>query len=123
MRKAALLAAFLVATSAAAADNVPVFTRSGMEEAALPWRFVDSPIKPVDTRRVRWHLGWVEFKTPIGGFRLIYLPIMPPMHGTYPSPDWQGIPNAFVMTGMQIPQKPPKEKEPKTAIEVKKDDD
>jgi hypothetical protein len=109
--------------TAAAADNKPVvFTKSGMEEAALPWRFVDSPIHPVDTRRVRWHLGWVELKTPLGAFRLIYLPIMPPLRYNYPSHDWNEMPNAFVMTGMQIPQRPAKEDAPKTAIEVKRDD-
>ena len=123
MRKAGVFLLLMMATAAAAADNVPVFTRSGMEEAALPWRFVDSPIKPVDTRRVRWHVGWVELKTPIGGFRLIYFPIMPPIPGSYGSRNWQGIPNAFDLTNLQIPQKPPKEKDPKTAIEVKRDDD
>src|SRR3954454_18450262 len=68
VRKSAIGAALLVFSmlaTAAAADNKPVvFTKSGIEEAALPWRFVDSPIKPVDTRRVRWHFGWVELKTP-----------------------------------------------------------
>ena len=125
MRKSVIGAALLVLSLAmpAAADNKPVvFTKSGMEEAALPWRFVDSPIQPVDARRVRWHVGWVELKTPIGAFRLIYLPLMPPMHGTYPSRDWQEMPNPFVMTNMQIPQRPQKEDVPKTAIEVKKDE-
>lgn len=126
MRKSAIGVALLVLSlmaTAAAADNRPVvFTKSGMEEAALPWRFVDSPIQPVDTRRVRWHVGWVELKTPIGAFRLIYLPLMPPLHGTYPSRDWQEIPNAFAMTNMQIPQRPAKEDVPKTAIEIKKDE-
>ena len=126
MRKSAIGAALLVlslAMTAAAADNKPVtFTKSGMEEAAYPWRFVDGPITPVDTRRVRWHFGWVEVKTPIGGFRLIYLPLMPPLHYNYPSPDWNEMPNAFVMTGMQIPQRPQKEDPPQTSIEIKRDD-
>jgi hypothetical protein len=112
-----------LAITAAAADNKPVtFTKSGMEEAAYPWRFVDSPISPVDARRVRWHFGWVEVKTPIGGFRLIYLPLMMPLHGAPGSRDWNQIPNAFELTNMQIPQRPPKEDPPQTSIEIKRDD-
>jgi len=99
-----------MAATAAAAENAPVvFTKSGMEEAALPWRFVDSPITPVDTRRVRWHFGWVEVKTRFGAFRLIYLPIAAPLAGSPGSRNWNEMPNAFELTGMQIPQKPPKE--------------
>jgi hypothetical protein len=113
VRKSAIGAALLVlaiAATAAAAENAPVvFTKSGMEEAALPWRFVDSPIKPVDTRRVRWHFGWVEIKTRLGAFRLIYLPIAAPLGGSPGSRNWNEMPNAFELTGMQIPQKPPKE--------------
>jgi hypothetical protein len=124
VRKASLFAALFLtmAAAAAAAEKAPVFTRSGMEEAALPWRYVDSPIHPVDARRVRWYAGWVEFKTPIGPFRLIYLPIMRPLPGTFGSRNWQGTPNAFDLTNMRIPERPPKEEEPKTAIDVKKDD-
>ncbi len=123
VRKSGLFAALLLAIAAAApaADKTPVFTRSGMEEAALPWRYVDSPIHPIDPRRVRWHAGWVEFKTPIGPFRLIYLPIMAPLPGAFGSRNWQGTPNAFDLTNMQIPQRPPKEDEPKTEIEIKKE--
>lgn len=117
-----MIAALLLAATAAAAENTPVFTRSGMEEAALPWRYVDSPIKPVDTRRVRWHVGWVELKTRFGGFRLIYLPIMPPIPGTFGSRNWQGTPNAFDVLNVQIPQRPPKEKDAKTAIEIKREE-
>ena len=123
MRKSAIGAALLLlamAATAAAAENAPVvFTKTGMEEAALPWRFVDSPIKPVDTRRMRWGFGWVEIKTRFGAFRLIYLPITPPLDGSPGSRNWNEMPNAFVLTGMQIPQKPPKEDDPKTAIDVK----
>lgn len=126
MRKSAIGAALLVfsmAATAAAADNKPVvFTKSGIEEAALPWRFVDSPIKPVDTRRVRWHFGYVELKTPLGALRLIYLPLMPPMHGAPGSRDWNQIPNAFELTNTQIPQRPAKEDVPRSAIEVELDE-
>jgi hypothetical protein len=119
-----LFAALLlgVAVTAAAADNAPVFTRSGMEEAALPWRYIDSPIHPVDARRVRWYAGWVELKTPIGPLRLIYLPLMRPLPGSFGSRNWQGTPNAFDLTNMRIPLPPPKEEEPKTSIEIKKDE-
>ncbi|HKS21925.1 MAG TPA: hypothetical protein VJZ76_03940 [Thermoanaerobaculia bacterium] len=124
MRKSGWFAAVLLAIAAAAtaADKTPVFTRSGMEEAALPWRYVDSPIHPIDGRRVRWHVGWVELKTPIGPFRLIYLPLMAPLNGSFGSRNWQGTPNAFDLTNMQIPQRPPKEEEPKTSIEIKKEE-
>ena len=127
MRKSAIGAALLalsLAATAAAADNKPVtFTKSGMEEAAYPWRFVDSPISPVDTRRVRWHFGWTEVKTPLGEFRLIYLPLMMPLHGAPGSRDWNRIPNAFELTNMQIPQRPPKEDAPpNVSIELKKND-
>jgi len=123
VRKSGSFAALLlaVAVTATASDNAPVFTRSGMEEAALPWRYIDGPIHPVDARRVRWHAGWVELKTPIGPVRLIYLPIMAPLPGTFGSRNWQGTPNAFDLTNMRIPQRPPKEEEPKTAIDVKKE--
>src|SRR6266550_8423890 len=86
-----------MAVTAAAAETAPVvFTKSGMEEAALPWKFVDSPIKPVDTRRVRWHIGWVEIKTRFGVFRLIFLPIAAPLEGSPGSRDWNEMPNPFV---------------------------
>jgi len=111
----------LALAATAAADNAPiVITRKGIEEATLPWRYIDSPIHPADNRRVKWHVGWFEVKTPIGPLRFLYLPIAPPLHYNYPSPDWNQMPNAFVMTGMQIPQRPPKEEEPKAVIEVRK---
>jgi hypothetical protein len=127
VRKSAIGAALLalsLAMTAAAADNKPVtFTKSGMEEAAYPWRFVDSPITPIDARSVRWHFGWVELKTPLGAFRLIYLPLMMPLHGAPGSRDWNQMPNAFELTNMQIPQRPPKEDPPaNVAIEIKKDE-
>ena len=106
-----------MAMTAAAAENKPVvFTKDGIEEAALPWRFVDSPIKPVDTRRMRWHFGYVEVKTPLGPLRVFYLPLMPPMHYSPGSPDWNEIPNAFIMTGTQIPQRP--QADAQTDIEI-----
>src|ERR1043166_2535727 len=101
VRKSVIGAALLVLSLAmpAAADNKPVvFTKSGMEEAALPWRFVDSPIQPVDARRVRWHVGWVEFKTPIGPVRLLYFPLMPPLNGAPGSRTRNSIPNTFPPT-------------------------
>ena len=122
MIKSAIAAALLLLAIAAtaAADNAPVvITKRGIEEATLPWRYVDSPIHPVDGRRLRWHIGWFEVKTPIGPLRVLYLPIMPPLHYAPGSRDWNEMPNPFVLTGMQIPQRPPKEEEPKTAIEVK----
>src|ERR1043166_9202413 len=83
MRKSAIGTALLLlalTVSAAAAENKPVvFTRSGMEEAALPWRFIDTPLSAKDPGRVQWHVGYVTIKTPIGPVRLIYLPIMPPL--------------------------------------------
>lgn len=127
MRKSAIGAALLalsLAATTARADNKPVtFTKNGMEEAAYPWRFVDSPITPVDARRVRWHFPWVELKTPLGALRLIYLPLLPPLHGAPGSRDWNGMPNAFELTNMQIPQRPAKEDAPPNAsIEVKQDE-
>lgn len=125
MRKSAIGAALLVLSiaTAAAADNKPVvFTKSGMEEAALPWRFIDSPIQPVDARRVRWHFGYVALKTPIGPVRLFYLPLMPPLSGSPGSRDWQSMPNPFVLANVTIPPRPQKEDLPATAIEVKKNE-
>ena len=127
MRKSAIGTALLLlalTVSAAAAENKPVvFTRSGMEQAALPWRFIDTPLSAKDPGRVQWHVGYVTIKTPIGPLRMIYLPIMPPMPGSYPSRDWQEMPNALRITGTQIPQRPAKEDVPKTVIEVRRDDD
>jgi hypothetical protein len=121
---AAAFLIFCVALAAAAADppaNTPVFTKSTIEEAAYPWRFVDSPIKPVDTRRVLFHIGSIEFRTRLGSIRIIYLPI-PPLAFTTPSRGWNEFPNAFMLTGMQIPQRPPKPKESAADVEVKRDD-
>lgn len=119
MRKSAIgTALLLLALTAHAAENkAVVFTKSGMEEAALPWRFIDTPLQRTDARRVHWHFGYVEVKTPLGPLRLIYLPLMPPMHGTYPSRDWQEMPNPFVMTGTRIPQRPAREDAPPESSE------
>ncbi|HEV2719895.1 MAG TPA: hypothetical protein VG323_07725 [Thermoanaerobaculia bacterium] len=123
MSKSAIAAALLALAMAATvlADNAPiVITRKGIDEATLPWRYIDSPIHPVDNRRIKWHIGWFEVKTPIGPLRVLYLPIAPPLHYSPGSRDWNEMPNAFVLTGMQIPQRPPKEEPPKTDIEVRK---
>jgi hypothetical protein len=121
VRKSAIGVALLVLSLAAtaAADNKPVvFTKSGMEEAALPWRFIDSPIHPVDGRRVRWHLGYVEFKTPIGPVRLLYFPIMPPLNGAPGSRNWNSIPNAFDLTNLTIPPRPEPEESTSSSVRI-----
>ena len=106
---AAVLLALAFSLTAAAQNKAVVFTKSGMEEAALPWRFIDSPLHNGDARRVHWHLGWVEIKTPIGPIRVLLLPIMAPLSGSPGSRDWNEMPNPFKLTGMQIPQRPGKE--------------
>jgi hypothetical protein len=127
MRKSAIGAALLLlsfAVAAAAADNkAVVFTKSGMEEAALPWRFIDTRLSRDDARRVRWHFGYVEFKTPIGPVRLIYLPLAMPLNGAPGSRNWNSTPNAFDLTNMTIPPRPQKE-DPATEmkLEVKMDE-
>jgi hypothetical protein len=121
MRKSAIGFAFLLLALAetAAADNKPVvLTRSGMQEAALPWRFVDSPIQPVDARRVRWHLGYVEFKTPLGPIRLLYLPLMMPLNGAPGSRNWNRMPNAFDLTNMTIPPRPEPEESSSSSVRI-----
>jgi hypothetical protein len=122
MHKSAIGTALLLlalAVSAAAADNkAVVFTRSGMEEAALPWRFVDTPLTRTDARRVHWHLGYVEIKTPIGPLRILYLPLLAPLRGAPGSRNWNGTPNAFDLTNLRIPPRPEPERSTSSSIQT-----
>lgn len=120
MRKSAIgVALLLLALAAHAAENnAVIFTKSGMDEAALPWRFVDSPIKPVDAHRVHWHLGYVEVKTPIGPLRILYLPILAPLNGAPGSRNWNSMPNAFDLTNLTIPPRPEPEESSGSSIQI-----
>jgi hypothetical protein len=122
MRKSAIGAALLLlsfAVAAAAADNkAVVFTKSGMEEAALPWRFIDTRLSGGDARRVHWHFGYVEVNTPIGPVRLIYLPLAMPLSGAPGSRNWNRMPNAFDLTNMTIPQRPEPEESTASSVRI-----
>ena len=89
-----------------------------MEEAALPWRFIDTRLSGGDARRVHWHFGYVEVKTPMGPVRLVYLPLAMPLSGAPGSRNWNSMPNAFDLTNLTIPPRPEPEEPTGSSVQI-----
>lgn len=80
MRVAAALSILLAAGSALAQEDGP---RPDYSHDALLRLFVqrDEP-RPLPQKRVRWHLGYVEFRAWNMEWRVLYLPIAMPLAGS-----------------------------------------
>jgi hypothetical protein len=118
LQRVAFAVLILGATTTALASTTPpekpIWTKATFEAAARPYLYADPGARP--DRRVEFHIGYVTVRTPIGPVRILYLPIAMPLRYNYPSPDWNQMPNAFVLTNTQIPQRP---QPPKLSPEIK----
>ena len=56
--------------------------------------------------RERVEIGAIELNTGATRIRFAYLPRLAPLPGTFPTRSWGQIPNAFELTGTQIPEPP-----------------
>jgi len=56
--------------------------------------------------REQFEVGAFLLNTGSAQVRVAYLPRLAPLPGTFPTRTWGQIPNAFELTGMQIPEPP-----------------
>ena len=81
------------------ADESPqppiIFTKATFEAAARPAR---------DASRLQFEFGAIELQTPYAHVQFNYA--MPTLPYVFPGRSWGEIPNAFVLTGMRIPDPP-----------------
>ena len=62
-------------------------------------------IKPPEQSRVQTNLGITQIHTHAANIKAAWLPFLAPLPYSYPRTT-QEIPNALVLTGTQIPQRP-----------------
>ena len=62
-------------------------------------------IKPPEQSRVQTNLGITQIHTHAANIKIAWLPLLAPLPYSYPRTT-QEIPNALVLTGIQIPQRP-----------------
>jgi hypothetical protein len=65
-------------------------------------------ISPPVTSRVQTNFGITQVHTKAANIRIAWLPLLAPLPYSYPRTT-QEIPNALVLTGTQIPQRPHRE--------------
>ncbi len=92
MRPAAVL--LLLALAATAAAEEPTYTA---EEKLKMFRTLNVDAHAKDSRRVEWHVGYVEFHVLGMDWRFFYLPILAPLPGSRLQ-DNATVPNAFDLT-------------------------
>jgi hypothetical protein len=94
-RRLAIFVLILASATAAAADEAKpkaVFiSREAIEVAARPFR-TPRPDFEID-------FGNVTYRNRYGQAHFAYLPFLPTLPYTFPSPSWNQIPNPFVLTG------------------------
>jgi len=84
----------LLALAAAAAAQEPTYTA---EEKLKMFRTLNVDAHAKDSRRVEWHVGYVEFHVLGMDWRFFYLPILAPLPGSRLQ-DNATVPNAFDLT-------------------------
>jgi hypothetical protein len=62
-------------------------------------------IKPPEQSRVQTNIGITQIHTQNANIKVAWLPLLAPLGYSYPRTT-QEIPNALVVTGTQIPQRP-----------------
>jgi hypothetical protein len=62
-------------------------------------------IKPPEQSRVQTNIGITQIHTHAANIKIAWLPLLAPLPYSYPRTT-QEIPNALVLTGTQLPQKP-----------------
>ena len=83
------LSLLIVATTAFAADPSPTILQ----------------INPPEQSRVQTNFGITQVHSHAANIKFAWLPLLAPLPYSYPRTT-QEIPNALVLTGMQIPQRP-----------------
>jgi hypothetical protein len=62
-------------------------------------------VKPPEQSKVQTNIGITQIHTHAANIRIAWLPLLAPLPYSYPRTT-QEIPNALVLTGTQIPQRP-----------------
>jgi hypothetical protein len=106
MRKPVIALALFLATSAALAAEEPLAPEPDYSKDRLRQIFAVNIEAPEHEPRLHWNFGYVEFKALGTRWRISYLPIMLPLHGSRPTTTGMGIPSAFELTGIEIPHSP-----------------
>ncbi|HEX9500670.1 MAG TPA: hypothetical protein VGA10_03370 [Thermoanaerobaculia bacterium] len=83
------LSLLIISATASAADPEPAILQ----------------IKPPEQSRVQTNIGITQIHTHAANIKFAWLPLLAPLPYSYPRTT-QEIPNALVLTGIQIPQKP-----------------